>query len=94
MHLGNGIPLEFIGPDQPLPCCHLPPDRIVKQPKARQAKSQARVNAFVELTARTKDVPKEDLKADFGQKGMIRQGGWMGRHWGRSVQAGTATAFI
>ena len=48
--------------------------RIVKQPKARQAKSQARVNAFVELTARTKDMPKEDLKADFGTKGMIRQG--------------------
>ena len=36
---------------------------IVKQPKARQAKSQHRVKAFVELTARTKDVPKEDLKA-------------------------------
>ena len=50
--------------------------RIVKQPKARQAKSQARVNAFVELTQRTKDMPKEDLKADFGQKGMIRQGGY------------------
>ncbi|GAX75302.1 hypothetical protein CEUSTIGMA_g2747.t1 [Chlamydomonas eustigma] len=47
---------------------------IVKQPKARQAKSQARVNAFVELTEKTRDVPKEDLKADFGGAGMIRQG--------------------
>ena len=66
-------------PTPPKPANHCPltppaPLRIVKQPKARQAKSQARVNAFVELTERTRDMPKEDLKADFGQKGMIRQG--------------------
>lgn len=40
---------------------------IVKQPKARQAKSQHRVKAFEELTARTKDVPKEDLKVSEGE---------------------------
>lgn len=47
---------------------------IAKQPKARQAKSQARVNAFVDLTARTRDMPKEDVKVDFGSASMMRQG--------------------
>ena len=67
------LPRSSPRPLAPLPSAALTL-RIVKQPKARQAKSQARVNAFVELTERTRDMPKEDLKADFGQKGMIRQG--------------------
>eukprot|EP00798_Chlamydomonas_sp_ICE-L_P006245 gene6245-2869_t len=47
---------------------------IVKQPQGRQAKQQARVKAFTELTRKTKDTPKVDLKADFQAGSMARLG--------------------
>ncbi|KAG1674033.1 hypothetical protein FOA52_000339 [Chlamydomonas sp. UWO 241] len=46
-----------------------------RQPKARQAKSKARETSFYELQTKTKDNPKADLKVDFGESGMMRQGG-------------------
>ncbi len=45
-----------------------------RQPKARSTKAAARVNAFYDLEARTKDVPAADLRADFGGMEMVRQG--------------------
>ncbi|KAL6746405.1 P-loop containing nucleoside triphosphate hydrolase protein [Haematococcus lacustris] len=47
---------------------------IVRQPKARQAKSQARVKAFQELVERVRDTPQADLKVDFNTSAMARQG--------------------
>lgn len=47
---------------------------MVKQPKARQAKSQARVQRFYELSEKIRDVPEADLKVDFGANKMVRQG--------------------
>ncbi|GLC41037.1 hypothetical protein PLESTB_000950000 [Pleodorina starrii] len=49
---------------------------MAKQPKARQAKSQARQQRFYELTERARDVPAADLRVDFGNAAgaMARQG--------------------
>lgn len=45
-----------------------------RQPKARQAKSSARIKKFYELSSRAADVPEADLKVDFGGMKMMRQG--------------------
>jgi len=47
---------------------------MARQPKARSTKSRARVNAFYELTERTKALPQADVRPDFGNVGMVRQG--------------------
>ena len=50
---------------------------MARQPKARSTKSRARVNAFYELTERTKALPQADVRPDFGNVGMVRQGEWL-----------------
>lgn len=47
---------------------------VRRQPKARQAKSRARVDAYGELLAKAQSGPKEDFKVGFGDIQMARQG--------------------
>lgn len=47
-----------------------------RQPKARESKSKARVDAFEELTAKARSGPQKDMSIDFRKisSGMARQG--------------------
>lgn len=45
-----------------------------RQPKARGTKAKARVDAYEELTAQAKRGPKAEIKIDFGEVAMARQG--------------------
>jgi ABC transport system ATP-binding/permease protein len=45
-----------------------------RQPKARQAKSKSRMDAFEELTAKARSGPARDVVIDFGDISMARQG--------------------
>ena len=45
-----------------------------RQPRARGTKAKARVNAFEELTAQARSGPIVDVKIDFGNVAMARQG--------------------
>eukprot|EP00877_Chromochloris_zofingiensis_P000737 jgi/Chrzof1/10664/Cz05g07140.t1 len=45
-----------------------------RQPKAREKKSKARQDAFVELTQRARNMPAPDVEVDFGALQMVRQG--------------------
>lgn len=45
-----------------------------RQPKARGTKAKARVDAYEELTDKAKSGPKAEVKIDFGDVAMARQG--------------------
>jgi hypothetical protein len=47
---------------------------MAKQPRARQAKSKSRQDAFHVLTDKAKSGPKKDNKISFGDVKMARQG--------------------
>lgn len=49
---------------------------MARQPKARESKSKARVDAFEELTVKARSGPKQDVSIDFRKisTGMARQG--------------------